>query len=113
MPVFLEAVREQAEENLTKAKAILDLYDDMKRRLPELTNSRYAIHVLDWIFERPIFSGADFAASVGLAPRTARRILDTLREGGVLRVVDPGGGRRTAVLVFPDLLNTAEGKKVF
>ena len=110
---FLEAVRKQAEENLTKAKAILDLYDDMKRRLPEMTNSRYAIHVLDWIFERPIFSGADFVASVGLAPRTARRILDTLREGGVLQVVGPGGGRRAAVLVLPDLLNAAEGKKVF
>ena len=110
---FLEAVRKQAEENLTKAYEIFELYDYMNRRVVDLTRSRYAIRVLDWIFEHPLFSGADFAASVGLAPRTARRILDTLREDGVLRVVDPGGGQRAAVLVFPDLLNAAEGRKVF
>ncbi len=90
---FLEAVRQQAEGNLKKAEAILDLYDDMKRRVPDLTNSRYAVHALDWIFERPIFRSADFSASAGFAPRTARRILDTLREGGVLQVVDPGSER--------------------
>ena len=110
---FLEAVKEQAEENLTKAKAILELYEDMKRRIPNLTNSRYAIHTLDWIFARPIFRGADFAASTDLAPRTARRILETLCEGKVLQIFSPGGGRRPAIFVFPSLLNAAESEKVF
>ena len=109
---FLEAVRLQAEDNLTKAKGIISLYDDMKRRVPELTRSRYAIHSLDWIFERPIFSASDFATGTGMSGRTARRILDLLCEGGVLRVVVPGSGRRTSVLAFPDLLSVAEGETV-
>ena len=109
---FLEAVRVQAEDNLTKAQGIIELYNSMKRRVADLTRSRYAIHALDWIFERPIFRSADFATTAGLAERTARRILDVLCAGGVLRVINPGSGRRTAVLMFPDLLNIAEGRKV-
>ena len=108
---FLQAVQAQAEDNLARAEGILDLYEDLKQRVAALTRSRYAIPALDWIFERPIFGSADFAAGTGAAPRTARRILDVLCENGILRVVLPGAGRRTAVLAFPDLLNIAEGEK--
>ena len=50
---FLQAVQAQAEDSLAKAQGILDLYEDMKKRVADLTRSRYAIHALDWIFERP------------------------------------------------------------
>ena len=110
---FLEAVRAQAEENLTKAQDIIDLYDDLKRRVADSIRSRYAIHALDWIFVHPIFRASDFAATAGLAGRTAHRILNALCEGGILRVIKPGSGRRATVLVFPALLNIAEGKNVF
>ncbi len=110
---FLEAVRVQAQDNLTKAQGIIDLYEEMKRRVADLTRSRYAVHALDWIFERPIFRSSDFAASAGFTQRTARRILDVLCEGDVLRVVHQGRGRKAAVLAFPELLNIAEGRKIF
>ncbi len=109
---FLQAVQAQAEDNLAKAQDILDLYENMKKRVADLTRSRYAIHALDWIFERPIFVTADFVAGTGSAQRTARRILDVLRENGVLRVVAPGAGRRTTVFAFPDLLNIVDGEKM-
>ena len=110
---FLEAVRVQAEENLARTQNIFDLYDVMKRRVADLTRSRYAIHALDSIFERPIFRRADFQAMAGLSRGTAQRILDVLCNEDVLRVVSPGSGRRGAVLAFPDLLNIAEGRDVF
>ena len=47
---FLDALKEQAEDNLTKAKGILDLYENMKKRVMEITRSQYAILALDWIF---------------------------------------------------------------
>ena len=50
---FLKVVQVQAEGNLAKAQAILELYNRMKIRFPELTHSQYAIHALDWVFERP------------------------------------------------------------
>lgn len=109
---FLEAIRSQAEDNLTKAQGILALHEDMKRRVPEMTRSQYAIRALDWIFERPIFRTSDFVASAGIPAPTARRFLGVLQEGGVLRVLAAGSGRRAAVLAFPALLNIAEGREV-
>ena len=53
---FLKAVRTQAEENLGKARAIVGLHDDLRRRMPDMTRSRYSMAAVDWIFGRPIFS---------------------------------------------------------
>ncbi len=110
---FLEAVRAQAEENLTKTRDILSLYESMKDQIVSMTRSPYAIRALDWIFERPIFKSTDFVASAGIPRATARRLLDVLRNGGILRVIVPGSGRRAAVFVYPALLNVAEGKEFF
>lgn len=85
----------------------------MKSRVADLTRFRYVIHTLDWIFERPVFRSTDFATGTGIFGRTARRILDVLCEGGVLRIIVPGSGRRTSIFVFLDLMNIAEGRKVF
>lgn len=110
---FLESVRAQAEDNLTKTRAILGLYEEMKRRVAEMTRSQYAIHTLDWIFERPIFKSSDFVAAAGIPAPTARRFLGVLRTGGVLKPLAAGRGRRAAVLAFPALLNIAEGTEAF
>jgi Fic family protein len=110
---FLEAVRAQAEDNLAKARAILDLYEAMKRKVPGMTRSQYAVHALDWFFQRPIFKSSDFIAAAGIPEPTARRFLSVLQNGGVLKTLSAGRGRRAAVLVFPDLLNIVEGRVVF
>jgi Fic family protein len=109
---FLEAIRAQAEDNLSKAQRILALYEEMKRRVPDLTRSRYSIRALDWIFEHPIFRTSDFVASAGIPGPTARRFLRVLRQGDVLRVLATGSGRRASVLAFPSLLSIAEGREV-
>ena len=110
---FLAAVRTQAEENLGKARGILALYEEMKGKVANLTRSQYAFHVLDWIFEYPIFNSGSFLAHGDVPERTARRLLTALRDHDVLRVVRAGNGRRGNLLVFPALLNIAEGRTVF
>lgn len=110
---FLDAIKAQAEENQQKAAAILDLYERMKREVVDLTRSQYAIHALDWIFERPIFRSSDFVASAGIPEPTAKRIVPALREAGILRLLVEASGRRAATLCFPALLNIAEGREVF
>jgi Fic family protein len=106
---FLEAVRDQAEQNQRKANAILSLYEDMKPRMTEITRSQYAISALDRIFANPIFNSSDFIERSGIPEATARRILRELRDHGVLGVVLEASGRRSAILAFPDLLNITEG----
>ena len=98
---------------MEKARGILALYDDMKGRVSDATRSRYAICTLDWIFEYQIFNSSSFVANSGIPARTARRLLTALREHGILRVFRAGNGRRGAILVFPELLNIAEGRDVF
>lgn len=110
---FLEAVRQQAEENKEKAAAILRLYNDLKNRILDATHSHHAMKALDWVFERPIFKSIDFIASSGVPPATARRIMKILQVENILTAFVEASGRRSAILVFSDLLNTAEGRKVF
>lgn len=110
---FLEAVQQQAQDNLTKANAILTLYNDMKPRFVDATHSQYAILALDWIVERPIFNSSDFVRSPQIPPATAKRILSVLKQEGILRVIEDGAGQRAAVLAYPALLNTAEGYDAF
>lgn len=105
---FLDAVRKQAEDNLAKAKGILDLYGHMKIKIANLTRSRYAIHALDWIFGHPIFQSSQFVRETEIPARTARRIIDTLCEGDVLEVILASRGRRTTVLSFSSLLHVVE-----
>jgi len=110
---FLEALRKQAEENLKKTKAILELYDRLKIQMVELTHSQYAIHALDWIFDKPIFRSSDFVESSEIPAPTARRIIGVLRDEDFLKTLLEASGRRSAIYAFGDLLNLAEGRVVF
>ena len=106
---FLGAVQAQAEDNLTKAREILELYEKMKGRLAEIVRSRFAILALDAIFVNPVFSSRQFAAEVGCAESTSRRMLDALCEHNILTVISSGRGRRGSILAFGGLLEIVEG----
>lgn len=110
---FMTAVQAQAEENLEKARNILMLYENMKKTIVELTHSQYALHALDWIFERPIFKRSDFVKSASIPRATAIRILHVLQEHHILTILEQARGRKSATLTFSELLNIAEGRSVF
>lgn len=110
---FLEALREQALTNESKARKILGLYQQKKDWFVELTHSQYAIRALDWFFSRPIFKTPDFVASADIPKPTANRIVRLAKENGLLRELVPGSGRRPAVLAFSELLNIADGRETF
>lgn len=110
---FLTALTEQARDNEAKAKAMLELYQTKKEWITEKTHSQYAVRALDWFFSRPIFKTSDFVASADIPKPTANRIVRVVRDNGLLSELRPGSGRRAAILVFPELLNIAEGRSVF
>ncbi len=107
---FLEAVRAQAEENITKARGILDLYAETKSRVSKLTHARFAAEALDFIFENPIFRAPDFSTGRNVPSHAARRVLKTFSDNHILRLLRPASGRRPAVFVFDELLDVAEGE---
>ena len=109
---FLQAITQQAQTNTERVREILALYERMKQQITELTRSQHAITVLDALFDRPIFQSSDFVQRTGIAKQTALPFLRKLREAGVLHPLREQSGRRSAILAFKVLLNTAEGRQV-
>jgi Fic family protein len=105
---FMTAVIEQARINSEKAKAILDLYNEMKLEITKATRSQFSIHTLDAIFDRPIFSTTDFIQHSGVPKPTALRILKVLQKEKVILSIREGSGRRAALLMFARLLELVE-----
>ena len=110
---FLTAVTEQARANQQKVHDLLTLYDELRDWFVEETPSQFSGRALDWVFDKPIFRLIDFVNDAGIPKSTARRLLNLFKSRGILKELIPGGGRRSAVLAFPELLNIAEGRKVF
>ena len=110
---FLEGVAVQAEANTTKARAIQDLYERLKKQVLELTHSQFAVPLLDFMFERPIFRTSDVTKLEHMpsAPMVAN-LLGNLRRNGILHTVREGAGRRPHVLALAELINLCEGRKV-
>lgn len=105
---FLEAIRQQAEDNLNKAQGILQLYGAMKDQVIHLTHSQHVIPALDWIFK-----STDFVHQANIPQATAQRILKRLRDNGICITMAEPRGRQAAILAFPKLLNLTEGDQVF
>lgn len=110
---FLRAIIAQAATNQQKAQAIHALYTARKDWMVGATRSQYGTRALDWFFSRPIFVASDFVAQSDIPAPTARRILQLVRDNGLLREMRPASGRRPAVLSFPELLNICEGREAF
>jgi Fic family protein len=105
---FLKALVEQADENSRKARAILALYNSMKQRVPDITHSHYPIQAIDAMFSKPIFKSRDFAERSRIPVKSAPRIVQELKEGGILGVLREGRGRRSAIYVFSELIDITE-----
>lgn len=111
---FLEGVASQAEANTNKARAIQDLFERLKKQVLELTHSQFAVPLLDFMFERPIFRASDISklAHMPSVPMVAT-LLGQLRQSGILHTVRSGAGRRPQILALSELINLCEGRKVF
>lgn len=109
---FLGGLRAQAEENEAKAKAIVALHASLRHKVSDWTRSAQAIKAVDWIFATPYFYAPTFVAQSGIADQTARRILNVLRDKGLLTTVVAGRGRRPGLYMFSALVDIAEGRPV-
>ena len=110
---FLTALRTQAAENEAKARGILALYDNVKTRVLDGTRSPHSIRAVDFLFQAPIFKGPELMTRANIPKTTASRLVGDLEEMKILRVIREGSGRRPSIYVFGELMNIAEGRRVF
>jgi Fic family protein len=113
---FLQAITDQALQNSARVKAIQALYEEMKLAIQMATRSQYTVHVLDAIFSKPIFRTSDLSARLhedfGIHEKTTLGLLRQMKNAGILRELESSIGSRPAILCFPQLVNTAEGRAV-
>lgn len=111
---FLTAIAVQGEANTARARAIMDLYDSLKRRVIETTHSQYAVPLLDFIFQHPVFASSQLLSQPNLPSKTAiSGMITKLKGAGVLHVVRDSRGRRSQILAQPDLISVCEGRPVY
>ncbi len=111
---FLTALEEQSRKNAEKARAIMDLYENLKARVIEITHSQYAVPLLDQMFKQPIFQSTHIDLPSELKPsrQAIAHLIRMLREAGLLKVLKEAKGRRAQVLVLADLVNLCAGKEI-
>lgn len=109
---FLKAIAEQAIKNNSTVKEIMELYDSMKNKIQEITHSQYSIHLLDAIFDRPIFSSSYLIEKTDIPAPSIKSFIPKLKKEGILSELIPSRGRMPAVLIFRNLLNISEGKNI-
>ncbi len=101
---FLNAIAEQAVENLKTAVAITDLYEEIKPVFRETLNSQWAPVAQDFIFKNPIFRNNRFTSRSGIPRPTAINLSRKLANAGLLVELESASGRRPALYAFEPLI---------
>jgi Fic family protein len=110
---FLGGMIQQAQTNVLKARQIHDLYDDLKKRVLDLTHSQFAVPLLDIMFEQPVFQSTHLDGLPSMPSRPMiMNMLGKLKAAGILAVIRQGGGPRAQVLALIELVNLCEGKRI-
>ena len=101
---FLGAVEAQAKRNVQKADAILELYESLKQRFIDTAGSKYAVPLLDAVFERQYFQAGQLNWQ-GNAPTkpTVMKMLRALEAGGIVRLLRADAGPTAAIWWLPEL----------
>jgi Fic family protein len=108
---FLEAVTTQAEWNIDRVKRILHLQQKLRDRMFELTNSRFAIALLDAMFTQPIFQAKALSSKKGMPSHVmVIRLLGKLVDDGTLKLLIAGSGRRPSVYSLHELVRLCESR---
>jgi Fic family protein len=105
---FLNAIKEQAEENSSKAIKIIQLHRDMERKISDVLRSQYTSRVINTLFSNPIFSSSHFVEISGIPKNTAKFLLRPLKENYIIEVLLEGQGSRASVYKFTSLLDITE-----
>lgn len=110
---FLRALIAQAEETTRKVGTITKCYEDLKRRVVDLTRSQFAVPLLDAMFERPVFKRASLEKKLAALEKPPTRpalhgLLQKLVRQKVLRVQVEGKGRRGTIYALEELMQLLE-----
>ena len=105
---FLNAVKEQSDLNIAKAKAIMDLYENKKEQIKATTKSQYAVDLLDFIFTYPIFNSSQLIKVKCIKSTTAKDLLRKIENENIIKLIEHGSGQKANLYLFPELIRITE-----
>ena len=100
----MQAVRNQGKKNADRVQRILNLYQNIRVRIRELTRTQYFVEIVDLLFNKPIFRASDLQVKTQIPKQTLMPILKQLIKAEILVVIKQAKGRSPAVMKFPELL---------
>jgi Fic family protein len=110
---FLSGLIEQAQANVSKARMIHELYEELKRQILNLTHSQYGVPLLDNMFRQPVFRSSHVANNPNMPSRPmVWNMLGKLKRAGILKTLEEGRGPRAEILALSRLVNLCEGSEV-
>jgi Fic family protein len=109
---FLEGIEEQSQRNARKARAIMDLYDKLKKKILELTHSQFGIPLLDQLFDRPVFKSTQLKFDPCPTRAWLANLLRSLHGASLIKRIQKGSGRRASLYCLTELINICEGRSV-
>lgn len=108
---YLNAIIDQAKQNSTKVKDIIQLYFEIRDHIVERTRSQYAHQLLDAIFDKPIFRSIDIQKRSRIPKQSLMPMLKQLQNDKTIVNIREAKGRMPAILVFQRLLEIIEDKR--
>ncbi|MDR1964365.1 MAG: Fic family protein [Planctomycetaceae bacterium] len=104
---FLEAVKCQAEIDLTRAVTLIELYQRSKESFAQIIKSNTLIFILDFLYHSPYFTISQAVEYVSRYCNTSsasiRRHINGLRKNGIVKVTQEQLGRNAEKFVFTEL----------
>lgn len=106
---FLRGIINQAKSNQDKAQKIIDLHQVMLPRVSDLTRSQHSGRAVEFLLTNPVFNSNTFVRDSGIPRATGLRIIQILRDEGLIETARESAGNRPALYAFMELLRIAEG----
>jgi len=105
---FLEALIMQAKNNLTLIRQVNQLYEDMKKDITALLHTDQVIHIVDLLFDTPVFRAPAMHSQLNIQRQRAANYIRTLKKAEIIREIRPAKGSRAAILSFDALWKITE-----
>ena len=102
---FLRSVTEQSLTNAEKSQDIVELREDTLNLAQELTRSRYAPQLADYLCTQPVFTTASFRRAAKVPASSVGRLLKRIEGAGLVEKTVRGRGRRASVYVFRRMMD--------
>ena len=104
---FLNAVIERSNDNILLFRNMDSVYEESKKIFSEVTKSSYAGPILDYMFQKPLFTLPDLYKSFSdkVSHQGLVNILKRLEQSGHIEKIALGRGRTPAIWRFKELMN--------